>query len=150
MCSFRLLQTAPPRRRFAHSNYARHAFRLVRAMHWRPARGCAHGRARLGVARRRTRLYRIRPAARRALTMIKVPQPQKLESARSLIICCPGSLNTWGISANASMPQPHGPRMSCPYGLQSHRSTCCLRMPTVPPFSLSWSTRLLGCSAPTN
>ena len=28
----RLLQTAPPRRRFAHSNDARHAFRLVRAM----------------------------------------------------------------------------------------------------------------------
>ena len=35
----------PPRRRFAHSNDARHAFRLVRAMHWRPARGCTHGRA---------------------------------------------------------------------------------------------------------
>ena len=33
--------------RFAHrdSNDARHAFRLVRAMHWRPARGCTHGRA---------------------------------------------------------------------------------------------------------
>ena len=32
--------------RFAHrdSNDARHAFRLVRAMHWRPARGCTHGR----------------------------------------------------------------------------------------------------------
>ena len=41
----RLLQTASPRRRFAHSNDARHAFRLVRAMHWRPARGCTHGGA---------------------------------------------------------------------------------------------------------
>ena len=38
----RLLQTAM---RFAHSNDARYAFRLVRAMHSRPARGCTHGRA---------------------------------------------------------------------------------------------------------
>ena len=45
MCSFRLLQTARSSSAFRPQHYARHAFRLARAMHWRPARGCTHGGA---------------------------------------------------------------------------------------------------------
>ena len=37
-------QAAPNSDAFAHSNDARHAFCLVRAMHWRPARS-THGKA---------------------------------------------------------------------------------------------------------
>ena len=84
------------------------------------------------------------------------PDHDKSPSASETRICTqPDNLLSW-------VPEHMGDKRKRvdaptvrPLNVVSLRTTvaqvdCCLRMPTVPPFSLSWSTRLLGCSAPTN
>ena len=82
----RLLQTAPPRRRFAHSNDARHAFRLVRAMHC-----CARCRGGNTAAPRFSLAYNSTSVLKSHL----VPQEDwgaTKKQGRWLSIFCPASL----------------------------------------------------------